>query len=290
MNWLNPNEGGLRDAFPSIICPSCAHPIRFQRQGGFQGWGRLPAGVKFDPSDHQILEHLDAKVKRDKQKLHPLLDEFIPTLDGEDGICYTHPQNLPGMRKDGEIRHFFHRPSKAYTAGSRKRRKVQTDKEGTDTRWHKTGKTRPIIGADGGVVMGFKKILVLYSNYGSERKPQKTNWIMHQYHLGVTEHEKDGQLVASKVFFQKQPRQSSSSHQNSIVKQWGGGDGGYSPDTSAVFVDYGNPMMSSLYEVGGGEKVHREFDFGEGEGEASSSVVVSGAHSTHSNTRQTTFS
>ena len=65
-------------------------------QGGFEGWGRLPAGVKFDPSDQQILEHLDAKVKRDKRKLHPLLDEFIPTLDGEDGICYTHPQNLPG--------------------------------------------------------------------------------------------------------------------------------------------------------------------------------------------------
>lgn len=109
------------------------------------------------------------------------------------------------MKKDGEIRHFFHRPSKAYTAGTRKRRKVKTEEEeGRDTRWHKTGKTRPV---GGGGLMGFKKILVLYSNYGNPRKAEKTNWIMHQYHLGVTEQEKDGQWVASKVFFQLHPRQ-----------------------------------------------------------------------------------
>lgn len=30
---------------------------------------------------------------------------------------------------------------------------------------------------------------------------------MHQYHLGSTEEEKDGELVVSKVFYQTQPRQ-----------------------------------------------------------------------------------
>lgn len=56
----------------------------------------LPAGVKFDPSDHEILEHLEAKVLSDTLKLHPLIDEFILTIDGENGICYTHPEKLPG--------------------------------------------------------------------------------------------------------------------------------------------------------------------------------------------------
>lgn len=56
----------------------------------------LPAGVKFDPTDQELLEHLEAKVRADARKLHPLIDEFIPTLEGENGICYTHPEKLPG--------------------------------------------------------------------------------------------------------------------------------------------------------------------------------------------------
>lgn len=52
--------------------------------------------MKFDPSDQEILEHLEAKALSDTRKLHPLIDEFIPTLDGENGICYTHPEKLPG--------------------------------------------------------------------------------------------------------------------------------------------------------------------------------------------------
>jgi hypothetical protein len=56
----------------------------------------LPAGVKFDPTDNEILGHLEAKVVSDTRKLHPLIDEFIPTLEGENGICYTHPEKLPG--------------------------------------------------------------------------------------------------------------------------------------------------------------------------------------------------
>ncbi|MED6208482.1 hypothetical protein PIB30_045412 [Stylosanthes scabra] len=141
----------------------------------------------------------------DVRNLHPLIDEFIPTLQGENGICYTHPEKLPGVNKDGQIRHFFHRPSKAYTTGTRKRRKVHTEEDGSETRWHKTGKTRPVV--TGGLVKGFKKILVLYTNYGRQRKPEKTSWVMHQYHLGSNEEERDGELVVSKVFYQTQPRQ-----------------------------------------------------------------------------------
>ncbi|QCE03473.1 hypothetical protein DEO72_LG8g1497 [Vigna unguiculata] len=56
----------------------------------------LPAGVKFDPTDQEILEHLEAKVRFDIHKLHLLIVEFIPTLEGKDGICSTHPEKLPG--------------------------------------------------------------------------------------------------------------------------------------------------------------------------------------------------
>lgn len=56
----------------------------------------LPAGVKFDPTDQEVLEHLEGKVRNDARKLHPLIDEFIRTIDGENGICYTHPEKLPG--------------------------------------------------------------------------------------------------------------------------------------------------------------------------------------------------
>lgn len=112
------------------------------------------------------------------------------------------------MKKDGSSRHFFHRPAKAYTTGTRKRRKIHSedDEPGVETRWHKTGKTRSV--SENGQVLGWKKIMVLYRNTGAKKsKPEKTNWILHQYHLGKTEEETDGELVVCKVFYQKQPRQ-----------------------------------------------------------------------------------
>ncbi|KAJ1687497.1 hypothetical protein LUZ63_018887 [Rhynchospora breviuscula] len=184
-------------------CPSCGNKLNCKPD-----WVGLPAGVKFDPTDQELIEHLEAKVKEEGARSHPLIDEFIPTIEGEDGICYTHPEKLPGVTRDGLSKHFFHRPSKAYTTGTRKRRKIQTEcdlQRSGDTRWHKTGKTRPVM--VNGTQKGCKKILVLYTNFGKHRKPEKTNWVMHQYHLGELEEEKEGELVVSKIFYQTQPRQ-----------------------------------------------------------------------------------
>ncbi|CAL1372838.1 unnamed protein product [Linum trigynum] len=226
------------EEFGGNKCPSCGHGMEssFQDQGGGGGGGiqdlpGLPAGMKFDPTDQEILVHLEAKVTSDSRKIHPLIDEFIPTIDGENGICYTHPEKLPGVTNDGQVRHFFHRPSKAYTTGTRKRRKVHTEEDGSETRWHKTGKTRAVL--VGGTVKGFKKILVLYTNYGRQRKPEKTNWVMHQYHLGNNEEEKDGELVVSKVFYQTQPR------------QCGGGSGSGSSSIKDSFDKNNNPSGNS---------------------------------------------
>lgn len=60
-------------------------------------WPGLPAGVKFDPTDVELLEHLAGKVGLLNSKAHMFIDEFIPTLNEDLGICYTHPENLPGM-------------------------------------------------------------------------------------------------------------------------------------------------------------------------------------------------
>ena len=135
------------------------------------------------------------------------------------------------MEKDGQVRHFFHRPSKAYTTGTRKRRKVRTEAFGGETRWHKTGKTKTVFSE--GQPKGFKKILVLYTNYGKQRKPEKTNWVMHQYHLGASVEEKEGELVVSKVFYQTHPRISSgtTARQKATVDSHGSNGG------SAEFYD-----------------------------------------------------
>ena len=61
----------------------------------------LPAGVKFDPTDQELIEHLEAKVSADIARSHPLIDLFIPTIDSEHNICYTQPEKLPGKTPIG---------------------------------------------------------------------------------------------------------------------------------------------------------------------------------------------
>ncbi|RZC24259.1 Suppressor of gamma response 1 isoform B [Glycine soja] len=184
---------------PTKACPNCQHAI--DNGDVAQEWPGLPKGVKFDPSDQEIIWHLLAKVGVGDSKSHPFIDEFITTLEVDDGICYTHPQNLPGVRQDGSASHFFHRAIKAYNTGTRKRRKILGQDFG-DVRWHKTGRTKPVVLS--GVQKGCKKIMVLYVSNVRGGKAEKTNWVMHQYHLGTEEDEKDGEYIISKVFYQQQ--------------------------------------------------------------------------------------
>ncbi|XP_010912974.1 SUPPRESSOR OF GAMMA RESPONSE 1 [Elaeis guineensis] len=193
------------EAEASRKCPNCKHVI--DNSDVTIEWPGLPAGVKFDPSDVELLEHLAGKVGKGNLKPHMFIDEFIPTVEEDEGICYTHPINLPGIKKDGSSVHFFHRISNAYASGHRKRRKIhdECDKSEERVRWHKTGKTKPV--RENGVHKGWKKIMVLYRSSKGGGKPDKANWVMHQYHLGTDEDEKDGELVVSKIFFQQQVKQ-----------------------------------------------------------------------------------
>ncbi|XP_044970230.1 NAC domain-containing protein 73-like isoform X2 [Hordeum vulgare subsp. vulgare] len=198
---LHPSLCQIEELLAWMECPNCKYCI--DNTDVLSQWPGLPAGVKFDPTDLELLEHLEGKVGRAAS--HVLIGGFIPTIEEAEGICYTHPENLPGVKLDGIASHFFHKISNAYDVGKRKRRKIShSDHTVCDEilRWHKTGKSRSILDSNG-VIKGWKKILVLY--IGSRKgggKTVKTNWRMHQYHLGVDQDEKQEELVVSKVFYQ----------------------------------------------------------------------------------------
>ncbi|XP_010916183.1 uncharacterized protein [Elaeis guineensis] len=166
--------------------------------GASQEWPGLPRGVKFDPSDGDLLWHLRAKVGKGEADPHPLISEFITSLDKDDGFGYTHPQKLPGVKKDGSVSYFFHRSFKIYNTKNPKHWTVHND-DSEDIFWQKVGKTRPVI-VDGSH-QGGKKIMVLYASMKKGKKPEKSNWVMHQYHLG-TGNGKERELVVSKIFYE----------------------------------------------------------------------------------------
>nr|QDX01723.1 NAC domain-containing protein NAC70 [Medicago sativa subsp. falcata] len=190
----------IKDCGACRECPNCH--CRIDNSDVSSEWPGFPLGIKFDPSDVEILEHLAAKCGVGNIKPHMFIEEFIPTLEGEQGICYTHPENLPGAKKDGSSVHFFHRTMNAYSSGQRKRRKIHHRGSTEDhVRWHKTGKTKAII--EHGEHKGFKKIMVLYIRSEKESKSYKSDWKMHQYHLGTDEDEKNGEYVVSKIFYKQ---------------------------------------------------------------------------------------
>lgn len=190
----------IKDCGAARECPNCHYWI--DNKDVPNEWPGLPIGVKFDPSDTELLDHLAAKCGVGDASPHMFIDEFIPTLEEDNGICYTHPKHLPGARKDGSNIHFFHKTSNAYSSGQRKRRKIQTEVSEETIRWHKTGRTKPVI--ENGHQKGYKKIMVLYRSLKKGSKPVKSNWVMHQYHMGNEKDEKEGEFVVSKVFFQQQ--------------------------------------------------------------------------------------
>ncbi|KAJ7974661.1 NAC domain-containing protein [Quillaja saponaria] len=210
-----PSDSQIKDCGAYRECPNCHYCI--DNSDVFPEWPGLPAGVKFDPSDTELLEHLAAKCGVGSSKPHMFIDELIVTLEGDKGICYTHPENLPGIKKDGCSAHFFYRTTNAYATGQRKRRKIHNQHSLTSehVRWHKTGKTKPVL--ENGVQRGFKKIMVLYGSSKKGSKLDKSSWVMHQYHLGTEEDEKDGEYVVSKVFYQQQ-KQAEKNEENLVVE------------------------------------------------------------------------
>ncbi|XP_048539789.1 NAC domain-containing protein 75-like [Triticum urartu] len=164
-------------------------------------WLVLPSGVKFDPTDQELIEHLEAKVSADSARSHPLTDLFMPTIDSENDICYTHPKKLPGITLSGLSKHFVQCNSKAFKRGTWTRCKIQLECR-MHAMWHKTGNTLPMM--VNGQQTGIKIVLVLHTNKNFDQ--QRTNWVKHQYHLGDLEQEKERELVLYKIFYQTNTR------------------------------------------------------------------------------------
>uniref|UniRef100_A0A1J3CX69 NAC domain-containing protein 8 n=1 Tax=Noccaea caerulescens TaxID=107243 RepID=A0A1J3CX69_NOCCA len=190
----------IKDCGASITCPNCTY--RIDNSNVLIPWPGLPKGVKFEPTDEDIIEFLEAKCGIGGSEPHVLIEEFIRPVTEDVGINYTHPQNLPGANKDGISAFFFHKTVQAYGTGPRKRRKITpTCLNEEPVRWHKTGRTKPVL-LDG-VQRGCKKIMVLYKSSRKGSKPEKSNWVLHQYHL-VTQGEEIGDFVISKITYQQQ--------------------------------------------------------------------------------------
>ncbi|KAH7652880.1 NAC domain-containing protein [Dioscorea alata] len=164
----------------------------------YEKWPGLPRGVKFDPSDEDLLWHLLGKIGKGKAMPHPFINMFVTSLDDDIMIGYTHPDLLPGIKQDGRPSYFFHRI-------------LKTQSERQNICWNKIGKAKPVL-VDG-IYPGCKKIMILYVNEQNGEKLEKTNWVMHQYQLGAEEVE-EGALVVSKVFYQQRPKASTKGGQD----------------------------------------------------------------------------
>ncbi|XP_014490986.1 SUPPRESSOR OF GAMMA RESPONSE 1 isoform X2 [Vigna radiata var. radiata] len=205
----------IKDCGAYRECPNCHY--RIDNSDVSSEWPGFPLGVKFDPSDVELLEHLAGKCGVGNTQPDMFIKEFISTLEGDQGICYTHPENLPGAKKDGSYFHIFHKTINAYATSQRKRRKIHHPQGLSEEHWHwhKTGRTKAIM--QNGMCKGFKKIMVLHVRSKSGAKPFKSNWVMHQYHLGTEKNEKEGEYVVSKIFYQQQ-KQTEKNEDNAMVE------------------------------------------------------------------------
>ena len=70
---------------------------------------------------------------------------------------------------------------------------------------HKTGNTLPVV--VNGQQTGSKNVLVLHTNKNFDQ--QRTNRVMHRYHLGDMEQEKERELIFCKIFYETNTRASS---------------------------------------------------------------------------------
>nr|GMD41755.1 NAC domain-containing protein 67-like [Ipomoea batatas] len=126
----------------------------------------LPPGIRFRPTDVELMDYLKKKVLKERMPLHR-----IKTCN----IYKYHPNDL--CRPDDLARekesYFFTSRDKKYPNGAR------PDRKAGDGFWKATGRDMPI--SCKGKVVGSKKTLVYYEGKHKDVSLHKTNWIMHEY-------------------------------------------------------------------------------------------------------------
>ncbi|KAL1803327.1 hypothetical protein ACET3Z_031974 [Daucus carota] len=88
---------------------------------------------------------------------HPFINEFISTVEDDDGICYEHPQNLPVLNRNGSV---------SITLEQESVKRIHGD-DLTNVCWHKTGRTYSVV-LDG--MQKRCKITVLYTTHNCHGK------------------------------------------------------------------------------------------------------------------------
>jgi hypothetical protein len=109
--------------------------------------------------------------------------------------------NTAGITPSGLSKHFFQHNSRVFKRGKQTRCKIQLEC-GMHAMWHKTGNTMPMM--VNGRQRGSKKVVVLQTSKNFDQL--RTNWVMHHYHLGDLEQEKERELVIYKIFYQTKTR------------------------------------------------------------------------------------
>lgn len=61
--------------------------------------------------------------------------------------------------------------------------------------------------------------MVLYTASQKGSKPVKSNWVMHQYHLGTEDDEKEDEFVVSKIYYQKEKHREGNDNSIAIVAE-----------------------------------------------------------------------
>lgn len=138
------------------------------RHNNHNGVVKLPPGFRFHPTDEElVLQYL-----RRKLFSYPLPASIIPEID----LARHNPWDLPGGCE--QERYFFALREAKYANGNRTNRATECGY------WKATGKDRVVVATKCGRAVGLKKTLVFY--HGKAPIGQKTDWIMHEYRLNIS--------------------------------------------------------------------------------------------------------
>ncbi|WVZ54704.1 hypothetical protein U9M48_005463 [Paspalum notatum var. saurae] len=139
----------------------------------------LPAGIRFHPTDEELVVHYLTNQAAGAPCPVPIVAEV--------NIYACNPWELPARALFGDTEWYFFSPrDRKYPNGARPNRAAG------DGYWKATGTDRPVLSSTTNQRVGVKKALVFYS--GRSPRGVKTDWIMHEYRLvgtgGANHHHK----------------------------------------------------------------------------------------------------
>ncbi|KAI3688355.1 hypothetical protein L1987_82067 [Smallanthus sonchifolius] len=138
----------------------------------------LPPGFRFHPTDEELIVHYLCRRSETTSDIVSVAPRQPIIADVD---IYKHePWELPEMALFGTKEWYFFTPrDRKYPNGSRPNRVTGNGY------WKATGADKPIKSkSDQNITVGIKKALVFYAGKG--QKGIKTNWIMHEYRLPIS--------------------------------------------------------------------------------------------------------